>query len=91
MGTTTFALVLQNILIFETNDKSKMMNVADVNNGWLNNQEGRVRLTHVSEDGRNFDEKIFHHWAVVVAQLVERSLPNSRGPQFESSHRQNLY
>ena len=26
-----------------------------------------------------------------MAQLVERSLPNTRGPRFESSHRQNLY
>ena len=26
-------------------------------------------------------------WAVVVAQLVDRPLPNTRGPQFESSHR----
>ena len=26
-------------------------------------------------------------WAVIVAQLVDRPLPNTRGPQFESSHR----
>ena len=34
--------------------------------------------------------KKFEKWAVVVAQLVERSLQNSRGPRFESSHRHLL-
>ena len=37
-----------------------------------------------------FDETIDKKGAVVVALLVERSI-KSRGPQFVSSHQQNLY